>query len=121
GNQNRLFVLGSDAIYQINASTGASAGPSIDGGTSVFVYSGALEISPDRNTLYYADFGLSPASMYKIDVSTSTPALLLETPFGTAGENGQDLTLSHDGSFISYACGYGQGGYRIAKYRTIDF
>ncbi len=118
GNQNRLFVLGSDSIFQINATTGASAGPSIGSG---FIYGGALEISPDRNRLYYADFGLSPSTMYKFNVSTSTPALLLQTPFGTVGSNGQDLTLSHDGSFISYATGSGQNGYQIAKFRTADF
>ena len=28
-----------------------------------------LEISPDRNTLYYGDYGLSPSTMYKFNVS----------------------------------------------------
>jgi YVTN family beta-propeller protein len=118
GSLNRLWVLGETQIFQIDAITGASTGPSIDG---FVVYSGSLEISPDRNTLYYADYGLSPATMYKYDVSGITPVLLLQTPFGTAGSNGQDLELSHDGNFICYATGAGQNNYDIAKFRTSDF
>ena len=118
GSLNRLWVLGQTQIFQIDATTGASTGPSIGG---FVVYSGALEISPDRNTLYYADYGLSPSTMYKYDVSGYTPVLVLETPFGTVGSNGQDLTLSHNGSFICYATGSGQNNYEIAKFRTSDF
>jgi YVTN family beta-propeller protein len=122
GNQNRLWVLGEDQIYQIDATTGASTGPSIGGfNGGVFVYSGSLEISPDRNTLYYGDYGLSPATMYKINVSGAAPVLVRETPFGTGGENGEDLTLSHNGSFICYTTGAGQNLYDIAKFRTSDF
>ena len=66
GSLNRLWVLGQTQIFQIDATTGASTGPSI----GFVVYLGALEISPDRNTLYYADYELSPATMYKYDVST---------------------------------------------------
>jgi YVTN family beta-propeller protein len=122
GNQNRLWVLGEDQIYQIDATTGASTGPSIGGfNGGVFVYSGSLEISPDRNTLYYADYGLSPSTMYKINVSGAAPVLVRETPFGTGGENGQDLALSHSGNFICYATGAGQNNYDIAKFRTSDF
>jgi YVTN family beta-propeller protein len=118
GSLNRLFVLGHDQIFQIDATTGASTGPSI---TNIFIYSGSLEISPDRNTLYYADYGVSPATMYKYNVSGATPVLVLQTPFGTVGSNGQDLTLSHNGSFICYATGSGQNLYDIAKFRTSDF
>jgi DNA-binding beta-propeller fold protein YncE len=121
GSQNRLWVLGESygQIYQIDATTGASTGPSIglyNGG--VFVYSGSLEISPDRNTLYYGDYELSPATMYKINVSGSTPVLVRQR---TAGSNGQDLTVSHNGNFICYTTGSGQNLYDIAKFRTSDF
>ncbi len=116
-NQNRLFVLGQNNIFQIDATTGAPTGPSI----SIFIYSGSLEISPDRNTLYYGDYGLSPSTMYKYDISGVTPVLLMQTPFGTVGSNGQALTLSHDGSFICYAVGSGNNNYDIAKFRTSDF
>ncbi len=122
GSQNRLWVLGQTQIFQkivqIDATTGASTGPSI---TPLYVYSGSLEINPDRNTLYYANYDLSPGMMSKYDVSSSNPVLLLQTPFGRVGSNGQDLTLSHDGSFICYATGSGQNLYHIAKFRTADF
>ncbi len=48
---------GTDHIFQIDATTGASTGPNVE--QSVYVYSGSLEISPDRNTLYYGQYGLS--------------------------------------------------------------
>ena len=47
------------------------------------IYGDSLEISPDRNTLYYADSSLQ--GMYKYDVSGITPVLLLQTPFSTIG------------------------------------
>ena len=112
GSQNRLWVLGESQIFQIDATTGASTGPSIGG---FFVYFGSLEISPDRNTLYYGQYGLSPTTMYKFDVSGMTPVLRLET---NTGDNGEDLTLSHNGSFICHTNG---APYQIAKYRTSDF
>jgi YVTN family beta-propeller protein len=120
GTQNRLWVLGESYghIFQIDATTGASTGPSI---TDTFIYSGSLEISPDRNTLYYGDYGLSPSTMYKFNVSGATPVLVRQTPFGTVGSNGEDLTLSHNGSFICYTTGSGQNSYEIAKFRTSDF
>ncbi len=58
GNQNRLFVLVGDNIFQIDATTGASTGPSFGG---FVIYGGSMEISPDRNTLYYADYEASPS------------------------------------------------------------
>ena len=117
GNQNRLFVLGQSTIFQIDATTGASAGPNL---TGVSISGGELQISPDRNSLYYGDYGISPASLYKFNISTTSPSLTWKTPFGAMGSNGQDLTISHDGSFISYATGSGQNGYQIAKIRTSD-
>jgi YVTN family beta-propeller protein len=115
GNQNRLWVLGESQIFQIDATTGASTGPSID---NFIVYSGSLEISPDRNTLYYGQYGLSPTTMYKYDVSGGTPMPRLETE---TGFNGEDLTLSHNGNFICHTNGAGLNGYDITKFRTSDF
>src|SRR4029077_20566098 len=66
GSLNRLWVLGQDQIFQIDATTGASTGPSI--GYPPYIYGGSLEISPDRNTLYYADYGLCGGTIYKMDV-----------------------------------------------------
>ncbi len=39
----------------------------------------------------------------------------------TAGSNGENLTLSHNGNFICYTTGSGQNNYDIAKFRTSDF
>jgi YVTN family beta-propeller protein len=118
GTQNRLWVLGQNQIFQIDATTGASTGPSIS--NPPYIYGGSLEISSDRNTLYYADYGLCGASMYKMDVSSTNPILVLQS-FGEAGCNGQDLSLSHNGNFICFATGAGQNLYDIAKFRTSDF
>src|SRR6185436_9022461 len=103
---------------QIDPATGQSVGANLP---NVFVYGGELAISPSRDRLYYADYGLSPASLYQFDLTVSPPKLLWESPHGgLSGSNGQDLAISPDGSFVSYACGAGQGGYVIAKYRTSD-
>jgi YVTN family beta-propeller protein len=119
GADGRLYVLGNNSLMQINPATGATMGTNI--GPSFMVYSGELAISPNKDRLYYADYGLSPASLYQFDVTANPPVELWESPHGgTSGSNGQDLDISHDGSFISYPCGAGQIGYSIAKYRTSD-
>jgi DNA-binding beta-propeller fold protein YncE len=118
GLQNRLYVLGAGSsgwgqIAQIDATSGASVGPNVP----VSVYSGGIQISPDRSTLYYATYGLSPGSLYRINVFTTTPTVTW-TNGSDIGENGQDLVLSHDGSMVSYVCGYGYQGYRIPNFQT---
>ena len=114
GLNNRLFVLGS-RLSQVDATTGASVGPD----APVYPYSGALRISPDRKTLYYADFGLSPGTLYKLDVSSTTPTLVWHNGVDI-GENGEQLALSHDGSMVAYVCGFGYNGYQIPNFRTSD-
>lgn len=117
GLDGRLYVLTSSAISVRDPVTGANIGSQLP----IRPYSGEMTMSPDKSTLYYADYGLSPASLYKIDVSGVAPSVLWESPHGgTSGSNGQDLAISHDGSFVSYATGSGQIGYSIAKYRTSD-
>ncbi len=119
GADGRLFVLESNAIAQINPNTGASAGPNFSG-SGFSVYGGQIVVSPQKDRLYYANFGLSPATLYQFDISTNTPTLIFTNPFGTIGDNGQDLAISADGSVVSFACGDGQGNYEIAEYRTSD-
>ena len=117
GSDGRLYVLCNQTLMQIDPSTGRKVGPDFP----VYVYSGELAISRDKDRLYYGDFGLSPASLYQFDITTPTPKLLWESDHGiTSGDNGQAVAISNDGSFVSYAAGYGQTGYRIAKYRTSD-
>ncbi len=80
-----------------------------------------MAISPAKDRLYVGDYGYSPASLYQYDITVDPPQLLWESPHGgLSGSNGQHVAISNDGSFISYAAGAGQGGYKIAKYRTSD-
>jgi YVTN family beta-propeller protein len=115
GLSNRLFVLGG-GISQIDATTGASTGPNVP---VYFTYGGALRITPDRKTLFYADFGLSPGSLYKVDVSSTNPTVVWANGMDI-GENGEQLALSHNGSMVAYVCGYGYQGYQIPNFRTSD-
>jgi DNA-binding beta-propeller fold protein YncE len=115
GLENRLYVtpaIHSGGIMQIDAETGEFQDEFSFG---VFIYSnGMLEISPDRESLYFANVGLSPGTLAKFDVSTPTASLLGRNPHGALGSNGQDLALSHTGEIVSYACGGGNGaGYSI--------
>lgn len=98
-----LYTLESSSIRAYNASTGAllsGALSSSQGG--IFVYGGALEISPDGNTLYFFQTGLSPSSWFRINVTSWPGAKLQEGQFGS---NGQAMTLSADGQFITFASG----------------
>ena len=115
GLNNRLYVLGNSQLAQVDATSGASTGPNVP----AYIYSGGLQISPDGKTLYYADYGISPGSLYKINVSTTTPQVTW-TNSADIGENGEDLILSPDGSMLSYVCGYGYQGYQIPNLRTSD-
>jgi DNA-binding beta-propeller fold protein YncE len=122
GLNGRVFatpVSQSTGIMQVDSNTGTYLGQ-FDFG--VFIYgSGLLEISPDRRTLYFANRGLSPGTLAAYDVSTPTPVLLYQNPFGTLGSNGEDPTLSHNGRFISYACGSGNQNYDIFKISTFGW
>lgn len=117
GADGRLYVLTNRSLIQIDPISGNKVGPDFP----VFVYAGELAISPKKDRLYYGDYGLSPASLYQWDITVQPPSLLWESDHGiTSGENGQDVAISADGTFISFAAGYGQLGYNIAKYRTSD-
>jgi YVTN family beta-propeller protein len=111
GNGNRLYVSGSQQLVSIDATTAAQTWTR---STSV----GTLQISQDRNTLYLADLGLSPATAYKYDVSQPTPQLLAQTPFDNVGSNGQDLRLSPNGSLLVYPTGSGVAGYSVPVLNT---
>lgn len=114
GTDNRLFVIG-NGIQQIDATTGLTAGPTLGSSPSpVFVYSGTLEISPDRKTLYYGQSGLSPTTLYKIDASSANLSVLTST---TTGSNGHDVALNHAGTVIAQPNG---APYAIGLLRTGD-
>ncbi|WP_455212072.1 GEVED domain-containing protein [Kaarinaea lacus] len=106
-------------IMQLDATTGEVINNFALG---VFIYQkGLLEISPDNNTLYFANVGLSPGTLAAYDISTIDPELIYKNPHGDLGSNGQDLVLTNDGQFISYAVGGGNDLYDIYKISTGDF
>lgn len=108
-------------IMQINLSTNSVS--VFNGNVSIYSQ-GMLEISPDKNTLYFANKGLSPGSLAKYDISTNTPSLIQQNSHGSLGSNGQDLSLSDDGQDIYYAVGSGNGisgSYDIGQLSTATF
>jgi len=125
GNGGRLYAtpgnIGSyRGIMQIDATTGSFVREFTEG---VFVYySGLLEISPDRNFLYFANRFLSPGTLAKFDVSADMPVKVYQNPHASLGSNGQDLWLTPTGEYVYYAVGSGNGtyGYVIARIRTFD-
>ena len=105
------LVAGSGSIYTIESSslraydstTGvARSGLLSNTQGNVFVYGGLLKLSPDANTLYFYQTGLSPSSWYRINVA-SWPGTVAQT--GQWGSNGQELALSADGQWITFASG----------------
>ena len=81
GLDNRLYVLQTGSpnkvLRQIDATTGAPTGSDLG---NAIIYSGNLQVSPDRKTLYYAESEMSPQILYAYDVSTTSPTRILEKP-----------------------------------------
>ncbi|MBB3207180.1 DNA-binding beta-propeller fold protein YncE [Rhodopirellula rubra] len=115
GHHDRLYVLTNSQLQTIDRVLGNEVATPIETGFE----NGELAINPQRDRLYVARIGTGVASLSQYSISAPTPAVLWQSTPGTAiGSNGQDLAISHDGSFVSYAAGNGQGGYRIAKFQT---
>ena len=122
GANNRLYVTPANqnvnGIMIVDASTGSDLG-TFSG--SVSIYSGGmLEVSPDGNTLYFGNRGISPGTAAKFDISVYPPTLIYRNPHGDLGSNGQDLALSPDGRYLSYAVGGGNNGYVIYMMDATD-
>lgn len=83
---------------------------------------GAIELTPDKSKLIFANRGLSPGTAAVYDITGSTPVLLIKNGHGDLGSNGQALSVDPiNGSFFSYAVGGGNGtGYSIAKLAIAD-
>lgn len=119
GMGNRLYLTPlensfSGGIMQIDAVTGMLQDQF--GGTQVYE-GGFLEISPDRTTLFFANAGLSCATMNKFSVATAN-ASLLQTE-GFCGGNGTALRISRGGQYIVYPNGGGNGsGYSTYEIPT---
>jgi YVTN family beta-propeller protein len=110
GTNNRLFVL-ANGIQQVDATTGATAGPNV---TGLNIYGGTMEISPDRSTLWYGQQGLSPTTLYKINASSASPSAISSI---STGSNGRDVALNHSGSAVAHPNG---APYAISLLRTSD-
>ena len=105
-NANRMFVSFYQAgwskqveIYALDTKTKVGM---IDNNV---IGSASLELSPDRNTLFAAQEGGSPAYFWKCDASNDTGTLLRETQHGSIGSNLRDFALSPDASRAYLACG----------------
>lgn len=64
-----------------------------------------LKISPDENYLYIATKNLSPANIYKLDISNSVPKIVSATEHGSIGSNLQNMVLNKGGDKLFVACG----------------
>jgi YVTN family beta-propeller protein len=118
GTNNRLWVLSGNNIHQINANTGASTGPDLTTGNGMYpllVNDGGLQISGDRQSLYYGNTGYSPSNAYRYDVSGASGQ---EVWAYTGGGNGRTLALSNDGTKFVYHSAGDSGG--ISVRRTSD-
>jgi DNA-binding beta-propeller fold protein YncE len=111
GNNNIIYALTGGSIDMYNAATEEYVGST--GG--VWVYGGDIAITPDRNTLFYGQFGLSPTTLYQLDVSGSTPSLVTSTQ---SGFNGESLAISHSGQYVVQPNG---APYYIELYSTKYF
>lgn len=78
-----------------------------------------LEISPDKNSLYIANRGISPGSFYKFDVSNNPGNLVSESPFASLGDSGVDFSLSPNGRLVYYTTG--SGNRLLGDSRTVQF
>lgn len=96
GMDNRLFLTGwgyyKDKVVQLDSSTGEILALSGEN-----LLSGYLQMSPDRKTLYLGVTNSAPGALYSIDVGSSAPVVLQETPFDRISNGLGDLKLSHDG------------------------
>jgi YVTN family beta-propeller protein len=97
GNSNRLWVLDGTGIHPLDGTTGASAGATID------IPGGTFLVSPDGNSLYEGNFGVSPSGAGRFDVSN--PASPTQNWTIPGSGNGQALVLNHSGSTFAYSSG----------------
>ncbi len=122
GLGNRLYVTPAEngpGIMQIDALTGEFQ-DDFESTVLVGLY-GLLEISPNRQTLYFANMGYSPATIASFDVSTATASLIHKNPHGSLGSNAQDLALHPSNSYICLVCGGGNDNYDIWRLGTPFF
>ena len=110
-SNQRLFI-GGERVYQINPTTGGSAGPDING------FGGAIAATADRKTLFVGAQS-TPGRIYQYDVSATNAVQLYASPFNTVGDNGNSIIASNDGTQVVYLTGTGNvPNYNTAIYNT---
>jgi YVTN family beta-propeller protein len=106
----QLYVVTSEyrgQVYKIDSHTGGillsfGAGPLL----SWPLYQNAIvETDNPGTSLYVGERGLSPASLYKFDISGASPIFLAEDDHGAIGSNLQDFGIHPNGERIYMACG----------------
>ena len=97
GNSNRLWVLDDTGIHPLDGTTGASAGATID------IPGGTFLISPDGNSLYEGNFGVSPSGAGRFDVSDPASPTQNWTAVPGSGNGQLPSFLSHDGGDFAYS------------------
>ena len=122
GLGGRLYLLNSaqgfNAIAQIDSATGTLQATF---GGSTADYTGFIRITPDGKTLVYGNSGISVATLARFDVSTATASQLQTNNYKDIGENGEGLTISHNGRFMVFPNGGGNGaGYSTSLIPTSD-
>lgn len=105
GSSGRIWIQDATGIHQLNASTGASAGPDLATTGSMYPLienGGNILVTPNGNTLFYGNYGLSPSNAYQYNVSGTTP--VEDWIFGGGG-NGDALVMNHAGTVVAYSSG----------------
>ena len=112
-------ALQSIDIMRVDSNSGNYLG-NFSGG--VFIYSdGLLQVSADKQYLYFCNRGLSPGTLAKFNISGSSPIFEWKNGHGALGSNGQDIALSYSGDWVTYAVGGGNIGYDIALIHSTNF
>ena len=99
GLNGRLYLATDNGVVQVDGSTGLIQARFVaSGGNYAGVFS-LIEISSDKETLFVADTGLSPAPVARYSISTSNPVSLQSST--ELGDNIINLNLSPNGQFLS--------------------
>lgn len=115
-----LYVTHADDQWGIGVVVDLATGKEVEkfgaGGSSL--YSGALlQISADEKYLYLGEALLSPANIYKFDISGVDPVQVARTDHGSIGSNLKEMVLDSAGERLFIAAG---APYSIQVLRTSD-
>jgi YVTN family beta-propeller protein len=113
-SSSTIYSLESSAIRAYNTSDGTALSGQMTNQGGLSIYGGLMKISPDLSTLYYYQTGLSPSSWFRINLA-SWPGTVAQS--GQWGSNGQDMALSADGQWITFASG---SPYSVSKLKATD-